>query len=64
MDTPDRLEHVSQDPILSIAEDYGRITINNVWYRYEASTDCLIRCASETLTQSALFEDVSDERPS
>ena len=53
---PDRIENVSQDPSLSIAADYGRITINDVWYLYDQRTDSLIRCTTIQPPQAALFE--------
>jgi len=56
VDTPERIERVSLHPSLSIAEDYGRITINDVWYKYEPETDSLIRCTTIQPPQAALFE--------
>jgi hypothetical protein len=37
-----RIENISQNDSLSIAIDYGRISINNRWYRYDKDTDSLI----------------------
>ena len=57
----DIIERVSQDPSLAIASDYGRITIDNIWYRYDPKTDRLLRCAIETLPQADLFESKDDD---
>lgn len=58
----DRIENVSQDPSLSIAVDYGRITINDVWYLYDPRTDSLIRCTTSQPPQAVLFEMNPDEQ--
>ena len=57
----DIIERVSQDPSLAIASDYGRITIDNIWYRYDPKTDRLLRCTIETLPQADLFESNDDD---
>lgn len=57
----DIIERVSRDPSLSIASEYGRITINDIWYRYDPNTDRLIRCATEFLPQADLFESSDDD---
>lgn len=57
----DIIEKVSRDPSLSIASDYGRITIDNIWYRYDHKTDRLIRCATEYLPQADLFKSTDDD---
>ncbi len=62
MDASERIEQVSLHPSLSIAEDYGRITINDVWYLYERETDSLIRCTTFSPPQAALFEMNPDEQ--
>lgn len=62
MDAPDFIENISRDPILSIAEVYGRITINDVWYLYERETDRLIRCTNFSPSQAVLFEMTQDEQ--
>lgn len=56
VDTPERIERISLDPVLSIAEVYGRIKIKDVWYLYERETDSLIRCTNFLPSQTALFE--------
>lgn len=61
MDAPDFIENISRDPVLSIAEEYGRITINDVWYVYERETDRLIRCTNFLPSQAVLFEMNQDE---
>jgi hypothetical protein len=48
-----RIDNISQHESLSIATYYGRITINDVWYRYDAKQDCLIR-ESELPSQQLL----------
>lgn len=56
-----RIENISQNDSLSIAVDYGRISINNRWYRYDKDTDSLI-LASETPSPSLFDDDTkSDE---
>lgn len=62
MDDPAIIENISLDPVLSIAEVYGRITINDVWYVYERETDRLIRCTNFLPSQAVLFESQDDER--
>lgn len=52
----ERIENISQDASLSIAADYGRITINDVWYLYDPLTDSLIRCTTSQPPQAVLFE--------
>lgn len=59
MERRDRIEKISMDPILAIAADYGRITIDDVWYQYDPRTDALIRCTSVMPSQTALFEEAS-----
>jgi len=61
VDAPDFIENISRDPVLSIAEVYGRITINDVWYVYERETDRLIRCTNFLPSQTVLFEMNQDE---
>lgn len=40
---PETIEQVSRHPIYGIAEDYGQICIQNLWYRYDPLTDRLVR---------------------
>ncbi len=56
------IENISQNDSLSIAIDYGRISIRNLWYRYDKDTDCLI-LMSETPTPS-LFNDDTEANES
>jgi len=58
---PERIENISLDPSLSIAEVYGCITIKDVWYQYERDTDSLIRCTNFSPSQAVLFESSDDE---
>ena len=58
----DVIERVSQDPSLSIVTEYGRITIKNVWYRYDAKRDCLLREQVCLTKQQDLLELQDDER--
>jgi len=56
MSIPDVIENVSQHESLSIVTYYQQITINDIWYTYEASKDRLVRCSSLLPPQAELYE--------